>query len=88
MPELETYSFSKSCCKEKHHICNEDIFTRSDDNEDTARKRLETYHNQTSPLKAYYEEQGKYRAINEFHHGMNDTLFMKNTLYSGIRHRK
>ena len=37
---------------------------RSDDNEDTARKRLETYHNQTSPLKAYYEKQGKYRAIN------------------------
>ena len=37
---------------------------RSDDNEETARKRLETYHNQTSPLKAYYEEQGKYRAIN------------------------
>jgi adenylate kinase len=37
---------------------------RSDDNEDTARKRLETYHNQTSPLKAYYEEQGKYHAIN------------------------
>ena len=37
---------------------------RSDDNEETARKRLDTYHNQTSPLKAYYEEQGKYRAIN------------------------
>ena len=37
---------------------------RADDNEDTARKRLETYHNQTSPLKAYYEQQGKYRAIN------------------------
>ena len=37
---------------------------RSDDNEETARKRLETYHNQTSPLKAYYEEQGKYHAIN------------------------
>jgi adenylate kinase len=37
---------------------------RSDDNEETARKRLETYHNQTSPLKTYYEEQGKYRAIN------------------------
>ena len=36
---------------------------RSDDNEETARKRLETYHNQTSPLKAYYEEQGKYHAI-------------------------
>ena len=37
---------------------------RSDDNEETARKRLDTYHNQTSPLKAYYERQGKYRAIN------------------------
>ena len=37
---------------------------RSDDNEETARKRLETYHNQTSPLKAFYEEQGKYCAIN------------------------
>ena len=37
---------------------------RADDNEETARKRLEVYHNQTSPLKAYYEEQGKYCAIN------------------------
>ena len=37
---------------------------RSDDTEETARKRLDTYHNQTSPLKAYYEQQGKYRAIN------------------------
>ena len=37
---------------------------RADDNEETARKRLEVYHNQTSPLKAYYEEQGKSRAIN------------------------
>ena len=37
---------------------------RSDDNEETARKRLDTYHNQTSPLKAFYEEQGKYIAIN------------------------
>ena len=37
---------------------------RADDNEETARKRLEVYHIQTSPLKAYYEQQGKYRAIN------------------------
>lgn len=37
---------------------------RADDNEETARKRLEVYHKQTSPLKAYYEQQGKYRAIN------------------------
>lgn len=37
---------------------------RADDNEEIARKRLEVYYNQTSPLKAYYEEQGKYLAIN------------------------
>ena len=37
---------------------------RADDNEETARKRLEENYNQTSPLKAYYEEQGKYLAIN------------------------
>lgn len=36
---------------------------RTDDNEETARKRLDTYHHQTAPLKAYYEQQGKYRAI-------------------------
>ena len=46
---------------------------RSDDNEETARKRLDTYHRQTSPLKAYYEEQGKYRAINGL--GSIDDIF-------------
>ena len=37
---------------------------RADDNEETARKRIEVYYEQTSPLKAYYQEQGKYLAIN------------------------
>ena len=46
---------------------------RADDNEETARKRLEVYHNQTSPLKAYYEEQGKYRSINGL--GSIDSIF-------------
>lgn len=46
---------------------------RTDDNEETARKRLDTYHNQTSPLKAFYEEQGKYIAINGL--GTIDDIF-------------
>lgn len=46
---------------------------RADDNEETARKRLEVYHNQTSPLQAYYKEQGKYRAINGL--GSIDDIF-------------
>ena len=55
---------------------------RADDNEETARKRLEVYHNQTSPLKAYYEEQGKYRAIQGV--GEIDDIFetIKSTLDS------
>ena len=37
---------------------------RADDNEDTAKKRLQTYYAQTLPLKDFYEKQGKYVKIN------------------------
>ena len=36
---------------------------RSDDNEETIKKRLAVYHNQTSPLQEFYKEKGLYRAI-------------------------
>lgn len=36
---------------------------RTDDNMETVKNRLEVYHNQTSPLKAYYEQKGLYQAI-------------------------
>lgn len=36
---------------------------RSDDNLETIKQRLEVYHTQTSPLKEYYTEEGKYHAI-------------------------
>lgn len=36
---------------------------RADDNEDTIKKRLDVYHNQTSPLKEHYKKQSKYVAI-------------------------
>lgn len=36
---------------------------RSDDNEETIKKRLNVYHNQTSPLQAFYQEKGLYKAI-------------------------
>lgn len=36
---------------------------RSDDNIDTIKQRLEVYHSQTSPLKAFYLERGLYHAI-------------------------
>lgn len=37
---------------------------RADDNEETAKKRLDTYYKQTLPLKDYYVKQGKYAKIN------------------------
>lgn len=36
---------------------------RADDNEETIKKRLNVYHNQTSPLRDHYKKQGKYVAI-------------------------
>lgn len=46
---------------------------RSDDNADTIRKRLDVYHNTTSPLRDYYIREGKYRKI----HGLGsiDEIF-------------
>ncbi|MDO4958928.1 MAG: adenylate kinase [Prevotellaceae bacterium] len=37
---------------------------RADDNEETAKKRLNTYYSQTLPLKDFYIQQGKYAKIN------------------------
>ena len=42
-------------------VCDQDgkpLFRRKDDEPDTVKKRLATYHKQTEPLKAYYEERG------------------------------
>ena len=36
---------------------------RSDDNLETISRRLNVYHSQTSPLRDYYKEEGKYHAI-------------------------
>lgn len=36
---------------------------RSDDNPEAIKERLDVYHNQTSPLKDYYTNEGKYHSI-------------------------
>ena len=46
---------------------------RSDDNEETIKKRLDVYHNQTSPLQEFYKEKGLYKAINGL--GTIDDIF-------------
>lgn len=46
---------------------------RADDNPETIKKRLEVYHNQTSPLRDYYNKEGKYMPVNGS--GVVDEIF-------------
>lgn len=62
---------------------------RADDNLETIKKRLDVYHNQTSPLRDYYRNEGKYLKINGS--GIVDDIF--NEIASGLEkktgvHRK
>jgi adenylate kinase len=40
-------------------LCGGTLVQRKDDQPETIRERLKVYHEQTEPLKAYYEKQGK-----------------------------
>ena len=53
---------------------------RADDNIDTIKKRLDVYHNQTSPLRDYYTATGKYMPVNGS--GNVDDIF--STISEGI----
>lgn len=44
-------------------ITGEPLIQRSDDNEDTLRKRLTTYHDQTGPVTDYYRKTGIWKKI-------------------------
>lgn len=48
----------------KDDVTGEDLTQRSDDNENTVRDRLATYHGQTSPLVEYYQERGCLKTLN------------------------
>ncbi|KAL9124132.1 MAG: hypothetical protein Q9217_006511 [Psora testacea] len=47
----------------KDDVTGEPLIQRSDDNAETLRKRLATYHDQTSPVVAYYQKTGIWRPI-------------------------
>lgn len=46
---------------------------RADDNPETIKNRLKVYHDQTHPLRAYYDKEGKYLGINGS--GIVDEIF-------------
>lgn len=43
--------------------CGDTLVQRKDDHPDTVKERLSVYHEQTEPLKAYYEKSGKLRIV-------------------------
>ena len=55
--------FSPSKTGNKCEKCGASLSHRSDDNEETAGKRLQVYQSQTAPLAAYYKAQGKLRTV-------------------------
>jgi adenylate kinase len=75
---VERLTGRRTCkgCNYMHHIkfdppkkagvcdkCGAELYQRDDDKEETIRQRLTNYHNQTSPLIAYYGKQNVVRMI-------------------------
>ncbi|NLB90891.1 MAG: adenylate kinase [Clostridiales bacterium] len=44
-------------------VCGETLIQRDDDREETVKNRLKVYHEQTAPLIAFYEKEGKLTSI-------------------------
>jgi len=51
--------YKKPAVEGKCDLCAGALVQRKDDHPDTVKARLTVYHEQTEPLKAYYEKQGK-----------------------------
>ena len=43
--------------------CGDPLVLRKDDSPEVVRARLHTYHEQTEPVKGYYEKQGKLKMV-------------------------
>jgi len=57
----ETYTLSSFKPPRKKGVCDKcgaDLIKRSDDNAETAKKRLQIYHEETEPLLEYYKSEG------------------------------
>lgn len=67
----------------KDDVTGEDLIQRKDDNEETLRKRLQVFHNQTYPLVQRYEKQGLLQRID----GTLPAPAVSSQLYSFIQKR-
>ncbi|HIR56904.1 MAG TPA: adenylate kinase [Candidatus Gallacutalibacter pullicola] len=64
--------FKKPAADGKCDKCGGTLVQRKDDHPDTVKERLRVYHEQTEPLKAYYQKQGKL-AVVEGQEAVEDT---------------
>ncbi len=55
---ISTLNGATTCAK-----CGGELYRRADDNPETVKARLETYHSQTAPLIEYYKSQGKLKSV-------------------------
>ena len=55
--------YKKSAVEGVCDKCGDTLVQRKDDHPDTVKDRLRVYHEQTEPLKAYYEKSGKLRIV-------------------------
>ena len=51
--------YKPSVANDKCARCGGELIQRADDNEETVKNRIKVYHEQTEPIKEYYEKQGK-----------------------------
>lgn len=58
-----TCLYNKPEVEGKGGKCGGALVQRKDDHPDTVKERLHVYHEQTEPLKDYYEKQGKLRIV-------------------------
>ncbi|MBQ0066958.1 MAG: adenylate kinase [Phascolarctobacterium sp.] len=60
--------FNPSKVADKCDKCGGMLYQRNDDKEETAKNRLDAYHNQTEPLFDYYRKVGIYKEVNGLQH--------------------
>lgn len=51
--------YKPSAKGDKCQACGGDLIQRADDNEETVKNRINIYHEQTEPIKEFYEKKGK-----------------------------
>ena len=66
LPSGRTYhvKFNPPKVADKDDVTGENLIQRDDDREDTVRKRLDVYHQQTEPLVGYYRKWGESKQAN------------------------